>query len=53
MLNPLTKLTKAQSHDSHKDSNQKTLRAKPTQYNVLTNENTSCLRAFVRDQLIL
>ena len=48
MLNPLTKHTKAQSHDSRTYSNQKTLRAKPTQYNRLTYENTSCLCAFVR-----
>ena len=43
MLNPLTKPTKAQSHDSHKDSNQKTLYAQPTQFNLRPNEHTSCL----------
>ena len=48
MLNPLTKPTKALSHDSHKDSNQKTLCAQLTQFNLRPNENTSCLCAFVR-----
>jgi hypothetical protein len=48
MLNPLTKPTKAQSHDSYKDSNQKTLHAKLTQFNLRPNENTLCLRVFVR-----